>query len=86
MFQCIRVPGIYLMSYLSSLESVLEKTLHMASKDGYSLGCSILRYLLRATTLTFPMEYRAIPEGYDRPLEEYLPIKVRCASSRVSAG
>ena len=75
--QCIRVPGTFLLDYIPSLEPILEKTLHMASKDGYNLGCSILRNIFRALTLTFPIEYRAIPEGYDRPLKDYLSIKVR---------
>jgi hypothetical protein len=65
-----------LIDYLPSIQPVLEKTVHMASKDGYTLGCSIVRNILRALTTTFAVEYKAIPEGYDRPLEEYLPIKV----------
>ena len=48
----------------------------MKSKDGHTAGTILLRNLLRSLTTIFPQEYRSCPEGYDRPLSEWLPIRM----------
>ena len=47
----------------------------MTNKEGYLLAISTLRNILRALTLICPLEHRARAEGYDTPINEYLPIK-----------
>ena len=73
----MRVPGDALLPYMDRLEPILKRSVHMANKEGYNFACSALCNLLRSLTSVVPINYRSIPEGYDRPTEEYLPIKVR---------
>jgi len=72
--ECVRVPGQHLLEYLPGIEDILDDALHMVSREGYTLACSLIRNILRAMTITNPMDYRTIAEGYDRPLNEHLPI------------
>ncbi|KAG9329545.1 hypothetical protein JZ751_004278 [Albula glossodonta] len=46
-----------------------------ATAKGYSLACNLLHHVLRSTALTYPTEYCSVPGGFERPLQEYLPIK-----------
>ncbi len=47
--------------------------------DERPLNCPIVNILIfsRALTVVCPTEYRASPKGFDRPIEEYLPFRVR---------
>lgn len=47
----------------------------LKARDGYLFAGAILNNLLRSLTTVYPTDYRSVPEGYDRPLSEYLPIR-----------
>ncbi|KAI1887190.1 hypothetical protein AGOR_G00203600 [Albula goreensis] len=70
-----RVDGEKLLPYGAQLVEVLQQTLHVQCKQGYSLACNLLHHVLRSTALTYPTEYCSVPGGFQRPLQEYLPIK-----------
>ena len=65
------------MPYLDKIKDILRKATRMKSKDGQTAASILLRNLLRSLTTVFPQEYRSCPdpEGYDRPLSEWLPIR-----------
>ena len=69
--------GTHLLPYLDRLEAVLDRTLHLKSKDGSQLAAGILKNVVRGLTVIQPEEYVAVPHGYDKPISEYLPIRVR---------
>ncbi|XP_028809979.1 proteasome activator complex subunit 4B isoform X2 [Denticeps clupeoides] len=70
-----RVDGEKLLPYSSQLVQILQLTLRLRCKQGYSLACNLLHHVLRSTALTYPTDYCSIPGGFHRPLKEYLPIK-----------
>ncbi|KAG9344464.1 hypothetical protein JZ751_011134 [Albula glossodonta] len=70
-----RVDGDKLLPYRTQLVHILQLTLHLKCKQGYSLACNLLHHILRSTALTYPTEYCSIPGGFHRPLQDYLPIK-----------
>ncbi|XP_067680549.1 proteasome activator complex subunit 4-like [Haliotis asinina] len=73
--QLVRCNGKELLQYKDSLEEVLSLTLTLQCVQGYEMAGMLLRYLLRALVLTYPQEYRSTSHSFDRPLEEYLPIR-----------
>ncbi|KAG7492479.1 hypothetical protein MATL_G00015050 [Megalops atlanticus] len=68
-----RVDGQQLLPYRSQLVQILQLTLHLKCKQGYSLACNLLHHVLRSTALIYPTEYCSVPGGYQRG--DYLPIK-----------
>ena len=72
--------GRPLLPYLNRLENVLERTLHLKSKEGSQFAAGILKNMVRSLTVIQPEEYKAVPGGYDRPASDYLPIRVRSES------
>lgn len=74
--QVTRVDGDKLLPYCSQLVQILQLTLHLKSKQGYSLACNLLHHMLRSTALIYPTEYCSIPGGFHWALQDYLPIKV----------
>lgn len=54
---------------------ILQRTLHLTCKQGYTLSCNLLHHLLRSTTLIYPKEYCSVPGGFNKPPSEYFPIK-----------
>ena len=73
--QCVRCRGLHFLPYLNKIKDILRKATRMKSKDGQTAASILLRNLLRSLTTVFPQEYRSCPEGYDRPLNEWLPIR-----------
>ncbi|XP_035696564.1 proteasome activator complex subunit 4-like isoform X3 [Branchiostoma floridae] len=71
----VRCDGMTLVAYRDQLVPVLKRTLHLTCKDGYQQAGLLLRHALRALTLIYPQEYRSMPFRFDRPLDEYLPIR-----------
>ncbi|XP_035261773.1 proteasome activator complex subunit 4B isoform X1 [Anguilla anguilla] len=70
-----RVDGEKLLPYRPRLVEILQLTLHVKCKQGYSLACNLLHHVLRSTALIYPTEYCSVPGGFQRPLQEYLPVK-----------
>eukprot|EP00069_Balaena_mysticetus_P019421 bmy_12136T0 len=52
-----RVDGKKLLLYREHLVKILQRTLHLTCKQGYTLSCNLLHHLLRSTTLIYPTEY-----------------------------
>ncbi|KAI4905889.1 hypothetical protein NFI96_014094 [Prochilodus magdalenae] len=73
--EVIRVDGKKLLLYSTQLIKILQLTLHLKSKQGYSLACSLLYHTLRSTALIYPIEYCSVPGGFQQPHYQHLPIK-----------
>ena len=69
------VRGKFLEPYMPQIKGILRKALRIQNKEGHGLAVTLLRNLLRSLTTVYPKEYWSCPEGYDRPLSEYLPIR-----------
>ncbi|KAK3093564.1 hypothetical protein FSP39_017345 [Pinctada imbricata] len=72
--QLVRCNGKVLLPYREDLLSVLSLTLHLKCIQGYELAGQLLRFVLRALTLHYPLDYKSIAESFDRPVTEYLAI------------
>lgn len=70
-----RVDGDKLLSYSSQLVQILQLSLHLKCKQGYTLACNLLHHLLRSSALIYPTEYCSVPGGFLQPSHAYLPIK-----------
>ncbi|XP_036438981.1 proteasome activator complex subunit 4A isoform X1 [Colossoma macropomum] len=70
-----RVDGDKLLPYSAQLVQILQLTLHLKNKQGYSLACSLLYHTLRSTALIYPIEYCSVPGGFQQPHHQHLPIK-----------
>ncbi|XP_041866071.1 proteasome activator complex subunit 4A isoform X1 [Melanotaenia boesemani] len=70
-----RVDGDKILPYRSELVQILQLTLHLKCKQGYTLACNLLHHILRSTALTYPTEYCSVPGGFHKPVCDYLPIK-----------
>ncbi|XP_034040183.1 proteasome activator complex subunit 4A isoform X2 [Thalassophryne amazonica] len=70
-----RVDGDKILPYRSALVQILQLTLHLKCKQGYTLACNLLHHILRSTTLIYPTEYCSVPGGFHQPVSDYLPIK-----------
>lgn len=70
-----RVDGAKLLLYRTQLVQILQLTLRLRCKQGYSLACNLLHHILRSMALIYPTDYCSVPGGFNRPLSEYLPIK-----------
>ncbi|XP_072526695.1 proteasome activator complex subunit 4A [Salminus brasiliensis] len=73
--EVIRVDGNKLLPYSAQLVQILQLTLHLKCKQGYSLACSLLYHTLRSTALIYPTEYCSVPGGFQQPCQHHLPIK-----------
>lgn len=67
--------GKKLLPYREQLVKILQRTLHLTCKQGYTLSCNLLHHLLRSTTLIYPTEYCSVPGGFDKPPSEYFSIR-----------
>lgn len=72
-----RVDGDKVLLYRSQLVQILQLTLHLKCKQGYSQACKLLYHILRAVSIIYPKEYCSVPGGFQRHTDKYLPIKVR---------
>ncbi|KAK7902167.1 hypothetical protein WMY93_018936 [Mugilogobius chulae] len=70
-----RVDGDKVLPYRSELVQILQLTLHLKCKQGYTLACNLLHHILRSTALIYPTEYCSVPGGFHQPISDYLPIK-----------
>ncbi|KAK7466612.1 hypothetical protein BaRGS_00037269 [Batillaria attramentaria] len=63
--QLLRCNGEHLLPYKEMLLAL----------QGYEIAGQVLRFLLRALTLTYPLEFRSVTQDLDQPLKDYLPIR-----------
>ena len=73
--EIIRVPGKYLLPYVSRIDALLTSLIEHSSKEGIILIGSVLRNSLRSLSQICPVEYKSIIAGYDRDLTSYVPIR-----------
>ncbi|KAK4321981.1 hypothetical protein Pmani_007247 [Petrolisthes manimaculis] len=73
--ELVRCSGCYLVQYVPQISQVLQRTLHLKSREGYHLAGSVVRYLLKYLGVTMPSEYRSLPHSWDLPLADSLPIR-----------
>ncbi|XP_074661309.1 proteasome activator complex subunit 4A-like [Tubulanus polymorphus] len=73
--QIVRCRGTCVLVYMDRLIEVLDFTLQLNSKQGYTIGASLLSHILQVFTHIYALDFRGSAEGYDRPFEEYLPIR-----------
>uniref|UniRef100_A0A4W5P868 Proteasome activator subunit 4 n=1 Tax=Hucho hucho TaxID=62062 RepID=A0A4W5P868_9TELE len=69
-----RVDGDKILPYSTQLVQILQLTLHLKCKQGYTLACNLLHHVLRSTALIYPTEYCSVPGGFQQPTQDYLPI------------
>ena len=74
--QLVRCNGSCLLPYKDILLRTLEPVLSLHSPQGFEIGGQVIRFLLRALCLTYPLEFRSITTDLDQPLSDYLPIRV----------
>ena len=72
--EIIRVPGKFLIPYVSRIDALLSNLLEHSSKEGIILSGAVLRNTLRSLTQICPIEYKSVVAGYDRDLADYLPL------------
>lgn len=65
-----------MLQYSDMLERILDRTLHMTCKEGFTLASQMLRHMLSIISRTWPKEYRSSTVDYDKHVSEYLPIRV----------
>ncbi|XP_036816791.1 proteasome activator complex subunit 4B isoform X1 [Oncorhynchus mykiss] len=70
-----RVDGDKILPYSTQLVQILQLTLHLKCKQGYTLACNLLHHILRSTALIYPTEYCSVPGSFQQPTQDYLPIK-----------
>ncbi|CAG09459.1 unnamed protein product, partial [Tetraodon nigroviridis] len=70
-----RVDGDKILPYRTDLVQILQLTLHLKCKQGYTLACNLLHHILRSLVLIYPTEYCSVPGGFSQPISDYLPIK-----------
>lgn len=68
MSEIVRCNSPYILDHKESILSVLRRALKLSAKEGYMLGCSILRHLLRALTNICCCDYRNI--DYNNPTNQ----------------
>lgn len=77
--QVVRCNGRELLPHVELLRKVLHRTLHLSSRKGYLLASTLLRNMLRACTMVFPLDYRSTHRPWEECLDfaSYLPTRVR---------
>ncbi|XP_068596993.1 proteasome activator complex subunit 4A [Brachionichthys hirsutus] len=73
--EVIRVEGDKILPYRLDLVQVLQLTLHLKCKQGYTLASKLLYHTLRTLALIYPTEFCSVPGGFQQPINDYLPIK-----------
>lgn len=76
LLQLLRCNGAELLVYKDRILTVLCKILGLQCVQGYEIAGKSLMYLLRSLSLTYPLSYRSVPGDLDRPVKEYLAIRV----------
>ncbi|XP_060063003.1 proteasome activator complex subunit 4-like [Ylistrum balloti] len=72
--QLVRCDGAALLPYKVELLEIIQMTLHLKCIQGYELAGQLLRYLLRALTLIYPLDYKSCAGSLDKPFSEWLAI------------
>lgn len=69
--------GSSLLPYQGELFDVMKHTLHFKSVQCYNIAGQMLNWTLKSLTQIYPLEFHSNHKGFERPVEEDLPIKVK---------
>ena len=72
----MRCDGKVFLPYKAELLEVLGHVLELKCVQGYEIAGQFLRYLLRALTLEYILNFQSMAGSYDKPVSEYLAIRV----------
>lgn len=75
-FQLLRCDGSKLLPYKSKMVEVFTYILRLKCVQGYEIAGKSLMYIFRSLTLLFPLNYASVSGSLDRPVTEYLAIRV----------
>ncbi|KAG8177101.1 hypothetical protein JTE90_015245 [Oedothorax gibbosus] len=64
--EIVRSNGKHLVKYNDYLIKVLDRALKLTCKDGYKLGCTILKHTLKTYVMLFPLETYSVPDPWNR--------------------
>ncbi|XP_055880989.1 proteasome activator complex subunit 4-like isoform X3 [Biomphalaria glabrata] len=67
--------GSSLLPYQGELFDVMKHTLHFKSVQCYNIAGQMLNWTLKSLTQIYPLEFHSNHKGFERPVEEDLPIK-----------
>ena len=82
LFQLVRCNGKALLPYKDDLIEVLGHVLQLECVRGYEIAGQLLCFLLRALTLEYILNFQSVAGSYDRPVSEYLAIRVSCVNRK----
>uniref|UniRef100_A0A8D8S251 Proteasome activator complex subunit 4 n=1 Tax=Cacopsylla melanoneura TaxID=428564 RepID=A0A8D8S251_9HEMI len=71
----VNVSSPCLLDYIPSLTQVMDISLYLSNKEGYTLAARILINTLTSATQIRPRDCKAINKSYDLPTSEFLPIR-----------
>ena len=74
--QVTRCNGSCLLPYKDLLMQTLGSVMCLQSQQGYEISGQVLRFVLRALSFTYPVDFRSVTEDIDQPVKDYLPIRV----------
>ena len=75
-FKVVDCRGDALLPYVATLQLVMDRTLHLTCREGYLSSSSILCHILFSLTSVTPVEYCSVPGFFNKPIKDYLPMKV----------
>lgn len=73
--EIVDCPGKFLVPHIPLLTRVLDRTLHLTCREGYTIAAKFLNLLLHSLSSTIPFEYRSVSCVYDEHLKDHLPIR-----------
>ncbi|GFW26343.1 proteasome activator complex subunit 4 [Trichonephila clavipes] len=74
--EIVRCDGSHLLKYQSNITEVLHMALKLKCKEGYSLGCSLLKHYLKSLVLTYPWDTCSMAEPWTRHSSEELHLYI----------
>ncbi|CAL1268746.1 unnamed protein product [Larinioides sclopetarius] len=74
--EIIRCDGKELLKYQNYIVEVLQKALNLKCKDGYNLGCSLLKHCLKSFVLTYPWDTCSVADPWTRHSSEELHLYI----------
>ncbi|XP_065338507.1 proteasome activator complex subunit 4A-like isoform X2 [Cloeon dipterum] len=67
--------GSYLVPHMPQLTQVLDRTLHLVSKEGQHSSGRLLSHILDSMVNMKPTDYRSVNYKFSEPIKDHLPIR-----------
>ncbi|KAK7788859.1 hypothetical protein R5R35_013064 [Gryllus longicercus] len=68
-------PGCCILPHASLIRKVIDRSLQLTCREGFLMALRLLAGFLNSLLSIVPLEYRSVPQSFDRPLSEYLPVR-----------